>query len=284
MDEETGLTGANNLQPGFLQSTILLNLDSEDEGELYVGCSGGRDNAGTWAADFDDAPAGGAGLLVTVKGLKGGHSGLEIHTGRGNALKIMTRVLLGLADARRRAWPGSTAATSATRSRAKPKPSSGCRRRRPARPPTFGRRDERRGQGRTGHAWSRASRSACEAQKGVRKVLKKGLQKKVLLALIALPHGVLKMSADIPGLVETSSNLAIIETGKKEIKIQTSQRSSVASEIEEASQMVRAVFELGGADGHRVGRLPGLEAEPRLADPQARASPPTSRSTARNPR
>ena len=98
VDEETGLTGANNLQPGFLQSTILLNLDSEDEGELYVGCSGGRDNAGTWAAAYDDAPAGGTGLLVTVKGLKGGHSGLEIHTGRGNALKIMTRVLLGLGE------------------------------------------------------------------------------------------------------------------------------------------------------------------------------------------
>jgi dipeptidase D len=224
---------------------ILMNLDSEDEGELYVGCSGGRDNAGTWAAAYDAAPAGGTGLLLSVKGLKGGHSGLEIHTGRGNALKIMTRVLLGLAEIggrvakvdggnKRNAIPREAEAIVWV-----PKAKAGQAVEFVA-------------------AMNAAVKAelatvepnlevACSTQKGVRKVLKKGLQKKVLLALIALPHGVLKMSADIPGLVETSSNLAIIETGKKEIKIQTSQRSSVASEIEEASQTVRAVFELGGA-------------------------------------
>jgi dipeptidase D len=106
---------------------------------------------------------------------------------------------------------------------------------------------------------------ACQPQKGVRKVLKKALQKKVLLTLAGLPHGVLKMSADIPGLVETSSNLAIIETGKKEIRIQTSQRSSVASEIEEAAQMVRAVFELGGASTTGSDGYPGWK--PNMASP-----------------
>jgi len=263
VDEETGLTGANNLMPGFLKSMTLMNLDSEDEGELYVSCSGGRDNAGAWAAEFDDAPAGGAGLLITVKGLKGGHSGLEIHTGRGNALKIITRVLLGLAglggrvakieggnkrnaiprEAEAVAWvPKARAAQAAD--------------------------------------WVAAMNTtikaelatvepnlviACGAQKGVRKVLKKGLQKRVLLALMAVPHGVLKMSPDIPGLVETSSNLAIIETGKKEIRVQTSQRSSVASEIEEASQMVRAVFELGGAVATGSDGYPGWK--PNLDSP-----------------
>ncbi len=261
VDEETGLTGANSLQPGFLKSMILMNLDSEDEGELYVGCSGGRDNTGTWAAAFDDAPVGGAGLLVTVKGLKGGHSGLEIHTGRGNALKIVTRVLLGLAALgarvarieggnKRNAIPREAEAVlwvpKAKAARAAEVVA-------------------------TMDAAIKAELAtmepglsiACEARKGVRKVLKKGLQKKVLLALMALPHGVLKMSADIPGLVETSSNLAIVETGAKEVKVQTSQRSSVASEIEEASQMVRSVLELGGAvatgsDGY-PGWKPNLE-------------------------
>jgi dipeptidase D len=255
VDEETGLTGANGLQPGFLQSMILMNLDSEDEGELYVGCSGGRDNTGTWGAEFDDAPAGGTGLLITVKGLKGGHSGLEIHTGRGNALKIITRVLLGLATLgarvakieggnKRNAIPREAEAVvwvpKAKAAQAADYVASL-------------------------NAAVKAELAsvepslvvACAAQKGVRKVLKKGLQKKVLLALMALPHGVLKMSADIPGLVETSSNLAIIETGKKEIKIQTSQRSSVASEIEEASQMVRAVLELGGAAATGSDGYPG---------------------------
>ncbi len=95
VDEETGLTGANNLQPGFLQSTILLNLDSEDEGELYVGCSGGRDCTGTWPLQVDAVE--GALVVVKVTGLRGGHSGLEIHTGRGNALKIVNRVAMAIA-------------------------------------------------------------------------------------------------------------------------------------------------------------------------------------------
>ena len=263
VDEETGLTGANNLQPGFLKSAILMNLDSEDEGELYVGCSGGRDNAGTWAAAWDDAPAGGAGLLVTVKGLKGGHSGLEIHTGRGNALKIVTRVLIGLGALgarvakieggnKRNAIPREAEAiVSLPKARAAEAAAYVAE------------------MNKTIAAELATVEPnlviACQAQKGVRKVLKKALQKKVLLTLAGLPHGVLKMSADIAGLVETSTNLAIIETGKKEIKVQTSQRSSVGSEIDEAALMVRAVFELGGAVATGSDGYPGWK--PNMASP-----------------
>jgi dipeptidase D len=263
VDEETGLTGANNLQPGFLKSMILLNLDSEDEGELYVGCSGGRDNAGTWAAAWDGAPAGGAGMLVTVKGLKGGHSGLEIHTGRGNALKIMTRVLIGLGALgarvakieggnKRNAIPREAEAII-TIPKAKAAEAAAY----------VAKMNET-------IAAELATVEpnlviACQAQKGVRQVLKKALQKKILLTLAGLPHGVLKMSADIAGLVETSTNLAIIETGKKEIKIQTSQRSSVGSEIDEAALMVRAVFELGGAVATGSDGYPGWK--PNMASP-----------------
>ena len=97
IDEETGLTGAHSLQPGFLQSKTLLNLDSEEEGALYVGCSGGRDTMGTWPLETEAAPAGTVGLEIKVGGLRGGHSGLEIDKGRGNAIKILNRVLLQLA-------------------------------------------------------------------------------------------------------------------------------------------------------------------------------------------
>jgi dipeptidase D len=256
VDEETGLTGANNLQPGFLRSMILLNLDSEDEGELYVGCSGGRDNTGTWTAAWDDAPAGGAGLLVTVKGLKGGHSGLEIHTGRGNALKIVTRVLIGLGAFGARVAKiegGNKRNAIITLPKAKAAAAAAY----------VAKMNET-------IAAELATVEpnlviACQAQKGVRKVLKKALQKKVLLTLASLPHGVLRMSADIVGLVETSTNLAIIETGKKEITIQTSQRSSVASEIDEAAQMVRAVFELGGAVATGSDGYPGWK--PNMGSP-----------------
>ena len=263
VDEETGLTGANNLQPGFVRSGTLLNLDSEDEGELYVGCSGGRDNTGTWTAEYDDAPAGGTGLLVTVKGLKGGHSGLEIHTGRGNALKMITRVLLALQGmgARVSRVEGGNKRNAIPREaeaavwvpRAKAAQAAECVA--------------------TMHAVIAAEVAtvepslaiACAPARGVRKVLKRALQKRILLTLAGLPHGVLRMSADIPGLVETSSNLAIMHTSRKAVSIQTSQRSSVASELEEASQMVRSVFELGGAAVTGSHGYPGWK--PNLASP-----------------
>jgi dipeptidase D len=255
VDEETGLTGANNLQPGFLQSRILMNLDSEDEGELYVGCSGGRDNTGTWTAAWDDAPAGGSGWLITVKGLKGGHSGLEIHTGRGNALKIATRVLFELAPlgARVARIDGGNKRNAIPREAETvvwlPKAKAA------AAAEVIGRMNET-----IKAEFSTVEPGlviACEPQKNVRKVFTRGLQKKVLFALAGLPHGVLKMSADIAGLVETSTNLAIIQTGKTAIVVQTSQRSSVASEIEEASLMVRAVFELAGATATGSDGYPG---------------------------
>ncbi|MDZ7310036.1 MAG: M20/M25/M40 family metallo-hydrolase, partial [candidate division KSB1 bacterium] len=98
VDEETGLTGASNLSPEFLESRTLLNLDSEEEGALYVGCSGGRDTVGTWPVEFENTPAQTIAIQVKVSGLRGGHSGLEIDKGRGNAIKILNRVLIALAE------------------------------------------------------------------------------------------------------------------------------------------------------------------------------------------
>jgi dipeptidase D len=94
VDEETGLTGANQLEPGFVESKILLNLDSEEEGELYVGCAGACDTIGHWAAKFDAAPKGASPWTITISGLRGGHSGLEIDKNRGNAIKILNRLLI----------------------------------------------------------------------------------------------------------------------------------------------------------------------------------------------
>jgi dipeptidase D len=245
IDEETGLTGANNLQPGFLKSKILLNLDSEEEGELYVGCSGGRDTMGTWALDTEPAPAGAIGLEIKVSGLRGGHSGLEIDKGRGNAIKILNRALIKVGALggrlaridggnKRNAIPRDAAALMFVPRR----------------------------QAELARAAVAAVNDVCRAElasvepglavtaapfKGRCKVVKKGLQKKLTMALAGLPHGVIKMSADIPGLVETSTNVGVITTDRKGISVATSQRSSVASEISEIAFTVRAVFELGGA-------------------------------------
>jgi dipeptidase D len=245
VDEETGLTGARELDPTLLQSRTLLNLDSEEEGALYVGCSGGRDTTGTWALETEAAPVGTVGVELKVGGLKGGHSGLEIDKGRGNAIKIMNRVILALgefgarlarfdAGNKRNAIPRDAVALVFI-----PKKKL----------------DDAMKAVAALNDIVRAELASVEPAlevtagkyKGRCKVIKKALQKKLTMGISALPHGVIKMSADIPGLVETSTNLAVITTSKKDIVIQTSQRSSVASEIGEITQTVKHVFELAGA-------------------------------------
>jgi dipeptidase D len=255
VDEETGLTGANNLQPGFLRSTILLNLDSEDEGELYVGCSGGRDNTGTWPLAVDAVQ--GVVTVVKVTGLRGGHSGLEIHTGRGNALKIVNRVAMAVAG-----LGGRLAKLEGGNKRnAIPREAEA----------HFFVPKAKVAEVQSVVDWFeqtvRAELAsvepdlsiAVEFSRNVRKgkAFKRSLQKRLLLALSALPHGVVKMSADIPGLVETSTNLAIVQTTRQAVSVQTSQRSSVASEIEEVCHTVRSVFELAGADATGSDGYPG---------------------------
>jgi dipeptidase D len=263
--EETGLTGARNIKSDFVESRTLLNLDSEEEGALYVGCSGGRDTVGFWRLDLDPAPAKTVGAELKVSGLRGGHSGLEIDKGRGNAIKILNRVLLELlglgarlssveggnkrnaipreAEARlfipRKTWEEAAARVSQMNSIIRAELAT------------------------VDPGLSICFSERPRVRKG--KVLKKGLQKKICKTISALPHGVMKMSADISGLVETSTNVGVIKSDKKVISLATSQRSSVASEIDEVCQTVRHVFELGLAevkqsDGY-PGWKPNLESE-----------------------
>jgi dipeptidase D len=257
VDEERGLTGAKSIGTDFIESRILLNLDSEDEGELYVGCAGGRDTVATWKVEFDPSSAQAMAAMLKVTGLRGGHSGLEIDKGRGNALKIINRVLIGLSalGARLSSIEGGNKRNAIPReAEAKlfiPK-----------------------------KAWDQAANLVAQFNatikaefatvepgleislaelKGARKgrVVKSAVQKKLCKTISALPHGVIKMSPDIPGLVQTSTNLAIVSTGRKSIAIATSQRSSVASEIDEICQMVANVFELGGAEAEASEGYPG---------------------------
>ena len=264
VDEETGLTGANNLEPGFLASRILLNLDSEEEGALYVGCSGGRDSTASWPARFEDAPAGAVPMLVKVGGLKGGHSGLEIHQGRGNALKILARALRALAGVGARV----ASMEGGNKRNAIPREAEAV-----AFVPEWAEADaracvealQRAVAGELATVDPGASVTIAPAQDTPSRVLDADLQRRVLLALAGVAHGVLKMSPDIPGLVETSTNLAIIKTDGEAVTIQTSQRSSVQSEVDDAADTVRAVFELGGAEVTGSDGYPGWK--PNLASP-----------------
>ena len=246
VDEETGLIGANNVGPGFVKSRTLLNLDSEEEGALYVGCSGGRDTTGVWKIDLEAVPAGAKAAEIKVTGLKGGHSGLEIHKGRGNAIKIIARVLMRLTDlgARLSSVDGGNKRNAIPRE---------------AEARVFipkNKWEEAVAAVKDLNATVKAefatvepglSVTLTELKGGKGKVVKKGLQKKMLLTVSGLPHGVIKMSADIPDLVETSTNVAVIQTTKKSISLATSQRSSVESENAEICQTVASVFKLGGA-------------------------------------
>jgi dipeptidase D len=265
VDEETGLTGASNLDPSLVESKILLNLDSEEEGALYVGCSGGRDSIGTWKVNFVNAPKNSLPVHVRVKGLRGGHSGLEIDKGRGNAIKIMARVLNTLSSLgallsaidggnKRNAIPRECTAILAIPKTKFAQAKSAVEQL---------------------NAVLRAEVATVdpdlsivlEELRGKKKikVMKKSQQTKLLQTMAALPHGVLKMSADIAGLVETSTNVAVISTTKKAIVLATSQRSSVASELDEAVETVSAIFTLGGASVEHSDGYPGWK--PNLASP-----------------
>ena len=256
VDEETGLTGAHSLEPGFLESKTLMNLDSEEEGALYVGCSGGKDTTGTWAVEFDRVPNGWVGFEVSLTGLRGGHSGLEIDKGRGNALKMLNRVLIALGEdgARLSKIDGGNKRNAIPRE---------------ARATVYAPKDKAAGVRALVARWNETLRAelksvepdlqlAAAEVKGRRgSVLKKKSQKQITSVISSLPHGVVKMNADISWLVETSTNVAVVGTKGKKIELATSQRSSVASEIVEIAQTVRTIMEMGGASVTQGDGYPG---------------------------
>jgi dipeptidase D len=246
VDEETGLTGARNLGADFLESKTLLNLDSEEEGALYVGCSGGKDTIGTWKVTFERSPARTIPVQLKVGGLRGGHSGLEIDKGRGNAIKIANRVIAGLSRLgarlskidggnKRNAIPRETEAVLFVPAKKLADAYS------------------------LVEMWDSTIKAEfptvdkdvlitlTELKTKAGKVMRKAQEQKVLQTIAALPHGVIKMSAEIPGLVETSTNVAVINTTQKAVVIATSQRSSVASELTEIAETVSSILKLGGA-------------------------------------
>ena len=247
IDEETGLTGAFALKEGFMNGDILLNLDSEDEGELFIGCAGGVDSVAEFSYKEVEVPAGYFFCKVQVKGLKGGHSGGDIHLGLGNANKILNRFLsqtfkkydlylceiaggnlrnaiareahavIAVPDADKHALRTDlnifAAEVEAEFTVVEPD-----------------------------LTFTLESESACQ------KAIDKDTTKRLLQALYAVPHGVYAMSQDIPGLVETSTNLASIKMKPNHIiRVETSQRSSIASSKQDIANMVRTVFEMAGA-------------------------------------
>ncbi|MFH1755405.1 MAG: aminoacyl-histidine dipeptidase [Candidatus Latescibacterota bacterium] len=247
VDEEVGLTGAGMLTEGFVTAKRLLNLDSEELGALYIGCAGGGDSTVTLSVSGVETPGGLNCLRLKVSGLRGGHSGIDIHEQRGNAIKILARILwkatyttpLFLAGCKggnkRNAIPREAEAVFIA-----PQDAMAAI-----------------------HQLLELEASQIKAELGGREpeltvelipeaklpaqVMDEISQKTLLDLLLAIPHGVEAMSYDIPGLVETSNNLATVSADPPTVIVGTSSRSSSAHALQAVRNRIRAIAELASA-------------------------------------
>jgi dipeptidase D len=262
VDEESGLTGAFALKPGFISGKILINLDSEDEGEIFIGCAGGIDTIATFRYTKEQTPFGSVAFKVKVSGLTGGHSGDDIHKGLGNANKILARFLLREFDNLQLAlfdFDGGNLRNAIAREAVAwiVIPAS--------------HRDQFISDFElfASHVNEEFRNTEPELRLSViptetpYQVMNHSTARNLLNALVACPHGVLEMSSRMPGLVETSTNLASVRfLPFNEVVVTTSQRSEIESRKIMAAQMVESTFRLAGATVEKSDGYPGWAPNP----------------------
>lgn len=259
VDEETGLTGAFALEQNFLTGDILLNLDTEEEGEIYIGCAGGRTTLATFTYKPTPAPNGYFWFKVKVSGLNGGHSGSDIHVGLGNANKILNRylyevnknhdLLLAEIDG------GNLHNAIAREAYAIAGVPAGKKEDVTVILNTFAPKIEAE----LKHVDPNV-KLTIESTDTPATVIDKETSTKLLYAIYACPHGVMNMSQDVEGLVETSTNLASVKMkGNNTIEVKSSQRSSSESLKENIVNMVSATFLLAGAQVENSDGYPGWQ-------------------------
>jgi dipeptidase D len=260
VDEETGLTGAAEFPPGLLQARYFLNLDGEEKGTLCIGCSGGINTTARRKVKLRPVTSG-VGWRIKVSGLTGGHSGIDIHQGRGNALRILGRVLQTLLEK----WPAKIADLKGGSARnAIPREAwavvvLGAAREKELR--ALIAKLEAEIQADLG-AFDPGVRITLDKVERPAQVLDRADAKRLTDLLASLPHGVLAMSPDIAGLVQTSTNLAIANLKGDEVEIGTSQRSAIQSSKLAAARMVATVCGLAGFAAEHAGDYPGWKPEP----------------------
>lgn len=251
VDEETGLTGANNLQPGFVEGKILLNLDAEEDGAFYVGCCGGQDSMGIFKIEYAPLKKDFSPYTLLIGGLKGGHSGIDINTGRANAIKQMARLLSRFGFEYQ-----ITDFTGGSKRNAIPRESEIII--------FFEKKNESAAKNEIELFIADYLKEYKKNDGGIKielvpedkkpeKVYSGDFTKKIVNTILSMQHGVIAMSPDIEGLVETSTNLATVTIDGDTLKIGTSQRSSIESAKHSVTASVKAVFELAGADEIVIG-------------------------------
>ena len=259
VDEETGLTGAFNLGEGMLTGKYLINLDSEDEGEIFIGCAGGVDTLGYFAYQTEKLPAGYEYYRIGVSGLKGGHSGDDIDKGLGNANKILAHFLydaerfgirLGMFDGGnlRNAIPREAYAVVAVPEHTALIFETALANYVSAVKALY--------------AATEPNLKITLAQAAEQPVIDEDTQSSLLAAIVGLPNGVLAMSQTMKGLVETSTNTASVKFVDGKIVVTTSQRSSVEIAKKNAMHSVEAVLALSGATVEHSDGYPGWTPNP----------------------
>ena len=259
-DEETGMTGANLLSEGFMNGKLLLNLDSDVESQIFIGCAGGQDTVATWKYAAVPAPKDLYYAKVMVSGLLGGHSGAEIHLGRANANKVLARFLTTQSDVQVAEIHGGNLRNAIAREAyAVIGMPMSHKDQLVAELNQFAAMVENEVK-----AVEPGFKMTIETVETPATIIEPGVVDNLLKALIACPHGVIGMSHAIEGLVETSTNLASVKMNPKagEIRVETSQRSSVESQKKMIAQMVKTVFELTGAEVKQGAGYPGWAPNP----------------------
>lgn len=259
VDEETGLSGAFALEPDFFKGKYLLNLDSEDEGELFIGCAGGIDTIAQLKYKQKTPKKGHVTYTINIGGLKGGHSGDDIHKGLGNSVKTITRFLQ---DASTKFKIRISHIDGGKVRNAIPRESSAIF--------TVSEKYEKdliaffnkfleevKNELKTTEPNLNMSLSK---EGTATSVMDKNSQHNMLAAMRGVVHGVIEMSRDIPGMVETSTNLASVKMVDKNIvEMVTSQRSSVESARDNTKKAVASVFKLAGAEVRHTDGYPGWQ-------------------------
>lgn len=259
-DEETGMTGANLLSEGFMNGKLLLNLDSDLENQIFIGCAGGMDTVATWKYAAIPAPQGFYYAKVHVSGLLGGHSGGDIHLGRGNANKILARFLIAQNDLQVAEIHGGNLRNAIAREAyaiiGLPMSQKD---QLVAELNQFAAMVEKEVEG-----VEPGFKMTIETVDTPSTVIEPGVVDNLLKGLIGCPHGVIGMSHSMPGLVETSTNLASVKMNPElgEIRVETSQRSSVESQKRMIAQMVKTVFLMAEAEVKQGDGYPGWAPNP----------------------
>ncbi len=260
IDEETGLTGAAEFPPGLLHSEYFLNLDNEEKDTICIGCAGGIKTTGRRKIRLQPV-RGDSGWRVKVFGLKGGHSGVDIHQGRGNALRVLGATLQRLLQelqaevasvnggSAQNAIPREAAVVIVLDASREPELRKAIAKLEAEYKADLG-------------SFDPDLQISVEKADRPAKVFDPDDAKRTADLLASLPHGVLAMSPDVPGLVQNSTNLATIATKNDVVEIVTSQRSAIESSKLAAAQMVATVFRLAGFEVENSGSYPGWKPEP----------------------